>query len=130
MLEDLVQQFLPQLAKVLAFLIIFISSYEVIKITGGRPTNEKGQWISKTRSLIKICVGGGFLLLIVEPILEDIILSFLNQFVEFTLPIAFLLGGVALLKFDKEMKGDYSKYGYWCIFIGISCLLYIILCVP
>lgn len=126
MLEDWTQHLLPQLAKIFAFFIIFISGYKVIKIVNGRPTNELGQWISKIRSLIIICVGGVILLLIVEPILEAMILSVFNQFVEFTFPIFFLLGGFALLKFDKEMKWDYSKYGYVCILIGILWVVYIL----
>ena len=126
MFEDWTQQFLPQLAKIFAFFIIFISGYKVITIVDGRPTNEMGRWISKIRSLIIICVCGVVLLLIVEPILEAIILSVLNQFVEFTLPLLLLLGGFALLKFDKEMKWDYSKYGHVCILIGILWIVYIL----
>jgi hypothetical protein len=127
MFEDWTQQFfLLQLAKIFAFFIIFTSGYKVIKIVNGRPTNELGQWISKIRSLIIICVGGVILLLIIEPILEATILSVLNQFVEFTLPLLFLLGGFALLKFNKEMEWNYSKYGYVCILIGISGIVYII----
>ena len=123
MFEEWAQQFLPQLAKILAFLIVFISGYKVIKLTGGIPT-AGGQIVSKIGSLIIICVGGGFLLLIVEPILETTILSLLNQFVEFALPLAFLLGGIALLKFNEKMRWDYSKYGYVCIVIGTLWLVY------
>jgi hypothetical protein len=123
MFEEWTQQFLPQLAKILAFLIVFISGYKVINLTGGIPTKD-GQIVSKIKSLIIICVGGGFLFFIVEPFLESLILSLLNQFVEFTLPIAFLLGGFALLKFNEKMKWDYSKYGYVCIVIGILWLVY------
>lgn len=117
MFESITQLFLPQFAKVLAFLIIFISGYTVINLTGGIPTSG-GKIVPKTKSLIIICIGGAFLLLVVEPILETIVLALLNQFVEYALPTILILGGIALLKFDEKMRWDYSKYGIGCILLG------------
>ena len=127
MFEDMIQQLLPQLAKILAFFILFIVGYKVINFTGGIPTRG-GKIVSKIKSLIIIGVGGACTLFILEPILEAMILSLLNQFVEFAVPIAFLLAGFALLKFNEKMRWDYSKFGYACIAIGILLLFYI-LCV-
>ena len=125
MSEFLIQQFLPQIAKILAFLIIFISSYTVINLKGGIPT--KGNKIkSKIESLIIICIVGGILLLIVEPFLETIILSFLYRYVKFAIPIVILVGGIAILKFNQNMTWDYSKYGYGLLIFGILLIVFIL----
>ena len=126
MFEILIQQFLPQLAKILAFFIIFISGYTIINLKGGIPTRDN-RIISKVESLIVICIGGGFLLLIAEPILEVTILSILYQYISFALPIALLLCGIALLKFDEKMTWDYSKYGWVCIIIAILWIVFILI---
>ena len=91
--------------------------YKVINLKGGIPTSG-GKIVPKIESLIIICIGGLFLLLVVEPILETTVLSFLNQFVEYALPTILILGGIALLKFDEKMRWNYSKYGKGCIFLG------------
>ena len=118
MLEFLIKPYLPQLAKILAVFVVIISGYEVINISGGIPKVDN-RYVSKNKSLIIMSISGVVLLLIIEPILESIILSLLNQYVELTLPMIVLSGGLALLKFDEKMRWDYSKHAYACIIIGI-----------
>ena len=123
LLEFLIKPYLPQLAKILAVFVVIMSGYEVINISGGIPKVDN-RYVSKNKSLIIICISGGVLLLIIEPILESTILSILNQHVELTLPVIFLSGGLALLKFNEKMKWDYSKHAYACIIIGASWIAY------
>ena len=122
--EEIPKYFLPQVAKLMAFLIIFISGIKVISLSGGIPRFD-GEFVSKIKSLIIIFIGGIFLLLIVEPLLEYIFLLLLNKLILITIPIISILSGMAILQFDEEMKWDYSKYGYACIGIGILCIIYI-----
>ncbi|MCK5661679.1 MAG: hypothetical protein KAH86_09980, partial [Methanosarcinales archaeon] len=93
LLEFLIEPYLPQLAKILAVFVVIMSGYEVIDISGGIPKVDN-RYVSKNKSLIIICISGGVLLLIIEPILESMILSILNQHVELTLPVIVLAGGL------------------------------------
>lgn len=118
MFENIIQGLFPQLAKILAFFVVFISGYTFVDFKGGIPI-KNNRIISKFDSLIAIVVGGGILLLVVEPILETIILNFLNNNVKFALPTAFLLAGFAILKLNEKTRWNYSTYGYVCISVGI-----------
>ena len=118
MFENTIQELLPQLAKILAFFAVFISGYKVVNFKGGIPI-ENNKIISKRDSLIAIIIGGGILLLIIEPILESIIFDILYNNVKYALPAAFLLGGFALLRLNEQVRWNYKTYGYGSIFIGI-----------
>lgn len=125
MFEIFVLPFLPQLSKVLSVLLIFISGYTVINLNGGIPRKDN-RIISKIESLFIIVTGWGILLFIIEPIVEGIIISLLYQYVKFALAFLFIIGGIAILVFDKKMKWDYSKYGYGCIVVGIIWSVFIL----
>ena len=124
MFENAIQEILPQLAKILAFFAVFISGYKVVDFKGGIPfINNK--IISKRDSLIAIIIGGGILLLIIEPILESIILDILYNNVKYALSAAFLLGGFALLKLNEQVRWNYKTYGYGSICTGIFLVFYV-----
>lgn len=123
MLENIIEPFLPQTATVISFLILFISGYKVINTAGGIPTTSNGI-VSKFKSLIIILLGGIFTLFILEPLIENFILYLLYQIVPFVFPALLILVGLAILKFDENMRWDYSRYGYGCIIIGTIMILY------
>lgn len=122
MLDDFVYQFMPRIAEIFSYLIVFLIGFQLVEIKGGIPF-VNGLFVARMDSLILLGGGSLFLLFVVEPAIEIMLLGILYEYVGYTIPLLVLLCGLAILKFDQTMRWDYSKYGYFLVIIGIVLLL-------
>lgn len=118
MFEYLINTSLESIVKIETIFILFIVGGSIVDIRGGYPFID-GLFVSRIDTLVGLAISGLLILFVIDPLIENILFSYLTTNTSHAIPSLLVLAGVAILVFDQKMAWNFRNHGLVVLLAGI-----------
>lgn len=107
-------------AKIIAGMLVVIIGLPFVSFKGGIP-RFAGVILDKGKAILGLLIGFLFTFFVIIPFSELLVKIFLQNLIDFTIPLLFLAIGIFIMEWDLRMRWKF--HWYWIPFMVLGALL-------